>query len=108
MMIFGQWMIIHCQKLLKMKLKPKPKLTPPTSLLPDKVVATYGELGGQLHMVEFERGDNGLGVSLAGNRDLGTMSVFVVGIQPESPTANDGRMRVGDQLLEVRDLADRG
>ena len=52
-------------------------------------------------MVEFVKGNNGLGVSLAGNRDLGTMSVFVVGIKPDSPTAKDGRMRVGDELLEV-------
>ena len=53
-------------------------------------------------MVEFTRsGNNGLGMSLAGNRDLSTMSVFVVGIQPDSPSARDGRLKVGDQLLEV-------
>ena len=52
-------------------------------------------------MVDVERSANGLGLSLAGNRDLGTMSVFVVGIQPDSPVANDGRIRVGDELLEV-------
>lgn len=30
------------------------------------------------------------------------MSIFVVGIHPGSPAATDGRMRVGDELLEVR------
>jgi multiple PDZ domain protein len=69
----------------------------------EKIVEKYGDLGGQLHMVEFQRikGHHGLGMSLAGNRDLSTMSVFVVGIIPDSPSARDGRLRVGDQLLEV-------
>jgi hypothetical protein len=30
------------------------------------------------------------------------LSIFVVGINPEGPAATDGRMRVGDELLEVR------
>lgn len=30
------------------------------------------------------------------------MSIFVVGIKPEGPAAADGRMRIGDELLEVR------
>jgi hypothetical protein len=68
----------------------------------ERLLKHYGDLGGQLHMVEVKRqGSNGLGLSLAGNRDLSTMSVFVVGIQPESPVATDGRIRVGDELLEV-------
>ena len=69
----------------------------------ERLLKHYGELGGQLHMVEVKRqGSNGLGLSLAGNRDLSTMSVFIVGIQPEGPVAMDGRIRVGDELLEVR------
>ena len=72
-----------------------------TFLFTEKIIKKYGELSGELHLVEFNKGNNGLGVSLAGNRDLGTMSVFVVGIKPDSPTAKDGRMRVGDELLEV-------
>ena len=69
----------------------------------EKIVKKYGELGGQLHLVELEKDSagNGLGLSLAGNRDLACMSVFVVGVQPHSPVANDGRIRVGDELLEV-------
>lgn len=30
------------------------------------------------------------------------MSIFVVGIKPEGPAAADGRMQIGDELLEVR------
>ena len=29
------------------------------------------------------------------------MSIFVVGINPEGPAAKDGRMRIGDELLEI-------
>jgi PDZ domain len=89
----------------------------------EKVVRAYGELKGDLHLVELDRGpqpvstggpqssgSNGqlissypsLGLCLAGNRDLGTMSIFVVGFQPGSPAACDGNIRIGDELLEVR------
>ena len=51
--------------------------------------------------MQFERSGNGLGLSLAGNKDLSRMSVYIVGIQQDSPVARDGRIRVGDELLEV-------
>lgn len=68
----------------------------------------YGDLRGELHLVELDRGEAGggacLGLSLAGNRDLTTMSVFVVGIQPATVAAVSGLVHVGDELLEVSDL----
>ncbi|KAI0215440.1 Multiple PDZ domain protein [Lamellibrachia satsuma] len=67
----------------------------------EKIIKTYGDLNGELHLVEFERSGNGLGLSLAGNKDLSMMSVFIVGIQQDSPVAHDGRIRVGDELLEI-------
>ena len=67
----------------------------------EKIVKTYGDLQGDLHLIEIDRGQNGLGLSLAGNRDLNVMSVFVCGIHPDSPVAMDGRLRVGDEILEV-------
>ena len=54
-----------------------------------------------MHLVDLTRGGNGLGISLAGNKDRNTMSVFVAGIQPDSVAAKDGRIEVGDELLEV-------
>lgn len=53
-------------------------------------------------MIELEKGKTGLGLSLAGNRDRSRMSVFVVGIDPFGAAGVDGRMVVGDELLEVR------
>lgn len=66
------------------------------------MVSRYGNLPGVLHMIELEKGKTGLGLSLAGNRDRSRMSVFVVGIDPGGSAGRDGRMTVGDELLEVR------
>lgn len=62
----------------------------------------YGELPGELLSVELEKERQGLGISLAGNRDRSRLSIFVVGLHPGGPAARDGRIRVGDELLEVR------
>ncbi|KAM5265629.1 inaD-like protein isoform 5-T5 [Hipposideros larvatus] len=66
-----------------------------------KIRQRYADLPGELHIIELEKDKNGLGLSLAGNKDRSRMSIFVVGINPEGPTATDGRMRVGDELLEI-------
>nr|XP_057923085.1 multiple PDZ domain protein [Doryrhamphus excisus] len=65
------------------------------------VIQRYGSLPGVLHMIELEKGKTGLGLSLAGNRDRSRMSVFVVGIDPAGAAGTDGRMLVGDELLEI-------
>ena len=68
----------------------------------DKIAKRYGDLDGELHVVDLKYDvTSGLGIDLAGNRNLDTMSVFVVGIHPESIVALDGRIHVGDELLEV-------
>lgn len=73
--------------------------------LTENIIQRYGSLPGVLHMIELEKGKTGLGLSLAGNRDRSRMSVFVVGIDPNGAAGMDGRMGVGDELLEVRSLA---
>ncbi|XP_024143747.1 multiple PDZ domain protein isoform X4 [Oryzias melastigma] len=65
------------------------------------VIQRYGSLPGVLHMIELEKGKTGLGLSLAGNRDRSRMSVFVVGIDPNGAAGMDGRILVGDELLEI-------
>ncbi|KAM4628768.1 inaD-like protein isoform 2-T2 [Polymixia lowei] len=67
----------------------------------ERVVQCYGDLPGDLLCVELEKERQGLGLSLAGNRDRARLSIFVVGLHPGGPAARDGRIRVGDELLEI-------
>ncbi|NXS66794.1 MPDZ protein, partial [Pandion haliaetus] len=66
-----------------------------------KIVQRYGNLLGDLHMIELEKGRTGLGLSLAGNKDRSRMSVFVVGIDPNGAAGKDGRLQIADELLEI-------
>lgn len=61
----------------------------------------YGDLNGTIAMVELTKGLTGLGLSLAGNKDRKKMSVFVCGMHPKGSAFKDGRIQVGDEILEV-------
>jgi len=69
----------------------------------ERSLKSYGDLNGALHLVKVDRDDTAasIGLSLVGNRDLATMSVYVVGVQPASIAADSGLIRIGDELLEV-------
>ncbi|XP_053326320.1 inaD-like protein [Spea bombifrons] len=67
----------------------------------ERIRQRYAELPGELLIVELEKDRNGLGLSLAGNKDRSTMSIFVVAVNPEGPAGRDGRILVGDELLEL-------
>ncbi|NXK90595.1 MPDZ protein, partial [Formicarius rufipectus] len=66
-----------------------------------KIMQRYGNLPGELHVIELEKGRTGLGLSLAGNKDRSRMSVFIVGIDPNGAAGKDGRLQIADELLEV-------
>ncbi|XP_036378484.1 multiple PDZ domain protein-like [Megalops cyprinoides] len=70
-------------------------------MLPERIRQRYGDLPGELLLVELEKDRQGLGLSLAGNRDRSCISIFVVGITASGPAARDGRIRIGDELLEI-------
>lgn len=57
-------------------------------------------------MIELEKDPAapGLGIILRGNKDgsRARMSVYVADIEPQGPAGVDGRILVGDELLEVR------
>ncbi|PIO36315.1 hypothetical protein AB205_0019000, partial [Aquarana catesbeiana] len=62
-----------------------------------KISQRYGNLPGELHMIELEKGKTGLGLSLAGNKDRSRMSVFIVGIDPNGAAGKDGRLQIADE-----------
>ncbi|XP_043858245.1 inaD-like protein isoform X2 [Dromiciops gliroides] len=72
-----------------------------TEFTEEKIRQRYADLPGELHIIELEKEKNGLGLSLAGNKDRSRMSIFIVGIHPDGPAGRDGRMRIGDELLEI-------
>ncbi|XP_061680728.1 inaD-like protein isoform X3 [Syngnathoides biaculeatus] len=64
----------------------------------------YGDLRGELLRVELDKAAHGgLGLDLTGNRDRSALGVFVAGLRPGGAAALDGRLRVGDRLLQVND-----
>ncbi|KAM4750064.1 multiple PDZ domain protein-like isoform 2-T3 [Anableps anableps] len=70
-----------------------------------KMLQRYGSLSGKLHMIELEKDPAayGLGIRLAGNKEgsRARMSVYVEGIDSHGPAGLDGRIQVGDELLEI-------
>jgi len=71
-------------------------------LCSEKVQRKYAELSGEFLLIDLDKGPNGLGLSLAGNRDRTKLSVFVVGLTRDFANLDDGqRVIVGDELLEV-------
>ncbi|XP_076355046.1 multiple PDZ domain protein-like isoform X3 [Tachypleus tridentatus] len=73
-----------------------------------KIHKKYGESKGELVVVELQKGSHGLGLSLAGNKDRNKMNVFICGMNPQGNAACDGRIKVGDELLEVNGLVMQG
>uniref|UniRef100_H0WLW5 InaD-like protein n=1 Tax=Otolemur garnettii TaxID=30611 RepID=H0WLW5_OTOGA len=68
----------------------------------EKIRQRYADLPGELHIIELEKDKNGLGLSLAGNKDRSRMSIFVVGINDlEAAARKSGWLRKRDNLLEV-------
>lgn len=67
----------------------------------DQKIARYAELQGTILVIELQKTQFGLGLFLAGNRDRSKMSVFVCGIHPRGSAHKDGRIQVGDEILEV-------
>ncbi|XP_054162710.1 multiple PDZ domain protein-like isoform X2 [Oppia nitens] len=73
-----------------------------------KLHKKYGDLTGYTFLVDLHKGLTGLGISLAGNRDRTKMSVFVCGLHPKGSAYKDGRLQIGDEILEVNGIVVQG
>ena len=59
------------------------------------------EMDEQYYAVELGRGARGFGFSIRGGREFHNMPLFVLRIAVDGPAAADGRLRVGDQIVEI-------
>uniref|UniRef100_H2YS26 PDZ domain-containing protein n=1 Tax=Ciona savignyi TaxID=51511 RepID=H2YS26_CIOSA len=78
--------------------------TPPMPQEESEIVKAerkYGHLEGEIHVIDLVKGPAGVGLTLAGNKDRSQQKIFVVGVNPNGAAGIDGRLKVGDQLLEV-------
>ncbi|PAA60376.1 hypothetical protein BOX15_Mlig014213g3 [Macrostomum lignano] len=67
-----------------------------------RLAKKYTDANGDILVLNIDkRGQKSLGLSLAGNRDPSVMSVFVCGLIPDGAAVEDGRLKIGDELLEV-------
>jgi len=55
----------------------------------------------QYFAVELARGQRGFGFSIRGGREFHSMPLFVLRMAVDGPATQDGRLRVGDQLIEI-------
>lgn len=58
--------------------------------------------------VELDRGPKGFGFSIRGGQEFDAMPLFVLRIAENGPAALDGRLKVGDQLMEINGHSTKG
>ena len=51
---------------------------------------------------------HGFGLAIAGHRQRERMGTFICGLNPDGPAAKEGSLRPGDEILKVREEAERG
>ncbi|KAG8191377.1 hypothetical protein JTE90_006121 [Oedothorax gibbosus] len=67
---------------------------------PQEDASPRGE-GAQYHAIELRRGAKGFGFSIRGGREFHHMPLFVLRIAEGGPAHIDGKLVVGDQLIEI-------
>ncbi|XP_063606397.1 uncharacterized protein LOC134781224 isoform X6 [Penaeus indicus] len=60
---------------------------------------------GEYYSVELQRGTRGFGFSIRGGREFHNMPLFVLRIAENGPAAEDGKLKVGDQLMEINGMS---
>ncbi|XP_069694002.1 membrane-associated guanylate kinase, WW and PDZ domain-containing protein 1 isoform X2 [Periplaneta americana] len=65
---------------------------------------TLGAEEEQYHAVELSRGTRGFGFSIRGGREFQNMPLFVLQIAESGPAALDGRLKIGDQIIEINGI----
>ncbi|XP_020285620.1 uncharacterized protein LOC109855592 isoform X2 [Pseudomyrmex gracilis] len=66
-----------------------------------KIQKRYHNLGHKVLMVVLEKDRSGLGISLAGHKDRNRMAVFICGLNPKGVAYKNGKLAIGDEILEI-------
>ncbi|XP_035230067.1 membrane-associated guanylate kinase, WW and PDZ domain-containing protein 1-like [Stegodyphus dumicola] len=61
----------------------------------------FVELDDQYHAIELHRGTRGFGFSIRGGKEFQNMPLFVLRIAENGPAHQDGKLLVGDQIIEI-------
>jgi len=64
--------------------------------------------GEETFIVELGRGAKGFGFSIRGGREFSNMPLFVLRVADTGPAQLDGRLQVGDQILEINGVSTLG
>ncbi|XP_035704897.1 membrane-associated guanylate kinase, WW and PDZ domain-containing protein 3 isoform X2 [Folsomia candida] len=62
----------------------------------------------QVFSVHLSRGNRGFGFSIRGGKEFQNMPLFVLRLAEDGPAAGDGRMQVGDQILQINGISTHG
>ncbi|XP_023338939.1 membrane-associated guanylate kinase, WW and PDZ domain-containing protein 1 isoform X4 [Eurytemora carolleeae] len=81
--------------------------TASTSHREDQEVGAHLGDEDQYFAVELGRGNRGFGFSIRGGREFHSMPLFVLRMAVDGPATADGRLRVGDQLIEINGQSTR-
>merc|ERR1719244_522148 len=75
--------------------------TASTSHREDQEVNSHLAEEDQYFAVELQQGQRGFGFSIRGGREFHSMPLFVLRMAVDGPATQDGRLQVGDQLIEI-------
>ncbi|XP_013385356.1 membrane-associated guanylate kinase, WW and PDZ domain-containing protein 1 isoform X2 [Lingula anatina] len=80
------------------------------SVFSEPPVARFGGDQGedQIYVVELHRGSRGFGFSIRGGQEFNNMPLYVLRIADGGAANMDGRLRVGDQILEINNIRTQG
>ncbi|CAL8105229.1 unnamed protein product [Orchesella dallaii] len=70
--------------------------------------SSYPDTHEQVFSVHLNRGNRGFGFSIRGGKEFQNMPLFVLRLAEDGPAAMDGRMQVGDQILQINGINTQG
>ncbi|XP_066948270.1 membrane-associated guanylate kinase, WW and PDZ domain-containing protein 1-like isoform X13 [Macrobrachium rosenbergii] len=82
-----------------------PQAAPGTPALTSTQAESDAGDDGEYYSVELQRGKRGFGFSIRGGREFHNMPLFVLRIAENGPAAEDGKLKVGDQLMEINGMS---